>query len=122
MFYKQSKSPTKIVPERKGLTALTPFNEDIFHESSNIDEFFSGVEDTFPGLEALGVGWESSKLASWRQAVLEEEEGRKGGREEGGRVGRRRREAYEQPFYYSPEPVRRGGQRLQARQDQWRQR
>lgn len=84
MFYKQSKSPTKIVPERKDLTALTPFNEDIFHESSNIDEFFSGVEDTFPGLEALGVGWESSKLASWRQAVLEEEEGRKGGREKGG--------------------------------------
>ena len=76
----------------------TPFNENIFHDESNIDSFFEGVEESFPNMNNFGVGWESSKLASWKKALMEEQDGRS---------GRRKRGAYDTPFYHESDPVRR---------------
>lgn len=70
----------------------TAANEEIFRENSNIDHFFERVDENFPDLDSYGVGWESRKLASWKAALLAEQEQTS---------NRRKREAYEPPLYYS---------------------
>ena len=70
----------------------TKANEEIFRENSNIDHFFERVDENFPDLDSYGVGWESRKLASWKAALLAEQEQTS---------NRRKREAYEPPLYYS---------------------
>ena len=81
-------------------------DEDVVPENSDIDHFFEGADETFPDLDSFGVGWESRKLASWKAALLAEQEQTS---------SRRRREAYEQPLYYS---VDRG--RFSGRPQLWR--
>ena len=83
-------------------------DEDVVPENSDIDHFFGGADETFPDLDSFGVGWESRKLASWKAALLAEQEHEQTSR-------RRRREAYEQPLYYS---VDRG--RFSGRPQLWR--
>ena len=70
----------------------TAANEEIFRENSNIDHFFERVDENFPDLDSYGVGWESRKLASWKAALMAEQEQTS---------NRRKREAYEPPLYYS---------------------
>ena len=49
-------------------------DEDVVPENSDIDHFFEGADETFPDLDSFGVGWESRKLASWKTALLAEQE------------------------------------------------
>lgn len=98
----------------------TPKNEEIFRENSNIDHFFEGVDENFPELDSYGVGWESRKLASWKAALMaeqEQEQEQTGAEQEQTRAGnrrRRKREAYE-PAYYSADRTR-----LSGRPQLWR--
>jgi len=87
-----------------------PINEEIFRENSEIDHFFEGVDENFPELDSYGVGWESRKLASWKAALMAEQEQTRAGSRR-----RRKREAYEPPLYYSADRTR-----LPGRPQLWR--
>ena len=87
-----------------------PINEEIFRENSDIDHFFEGVDENFPELDSYGVGWESRKLASWKAALMAEQEQTRAGSRR-----RRKREAYEPPLYYSADRTR-----LSGRPQLWR--
>ena len=88
----------------------TPSNEEIFRENSDIDHFFEGADENFPELDSYGVGWESRKLASWKAALMAEQEQTRAGSRR-----RRKREAYEPPLYYSADRTR-----LSGRPQLWR--
>ena len=87
-----------------------PINEEIFRENSDIDHLFEGADENFPELDSYGVGWESRKLASWKAALMAEQEQTRAGSRR-----RRKREAYEPPLYYSADRTR-----LSGRPQLWR--
>ena len=87
-----------------------PINEEIFRENSDIDHLFEGADENFPELDSYGVGWESRKLASWKAALMAEQEQTRAGNRR-----RRKREAYEPPLYYSADRTR-----LSGRPQLWR--
>ena len=88
-----------------------PINEEIFRENSDIDHLFEGADENFPELDSYGVGWESRKLASWKAALMAEQEQTRAV----GSRRRRKREAYEPPLYYSADRTR-----LSGRPQLWR--
>ena len=98
-----TQSPSQIVS--------APIDEEIFRENSDIDHFFEGVDENFPELDSYGVGWESRKLASWKAALMAEQEQTRAV----GSRRRRKREAYEPPLYYSTDRTR-----LSGRPQLWR--
>ena len=85
-------------------------DEDVVPENYDIDHFFEGADETFPDLDSFGVGWESRKLASWKAALMAEQEQTRAGSRR-----RRKREAYEPPLYYSADRTR-----LPGRPQLWR--
>lgn len=105
------RSQNKAKTQSPSESASTPMNEEIFRENSEIDHFFEGVDENFPELDSYGVGWESRKLASWKAALMAEQEQTRAG----GSRRRRKREAYEPPLYYSADRTR-----LSGRPQLWR--